>query len=52
MKERFGKARFHACYYFYPKSIERKQSMENVVQKNEKLISEAIKVNEKKVMEH
>ena len=39
-------------YYSDPKPTERKQTIENVAQKNEKSISGAIKVNEKEVMEH
>ena len=39
-------------YYSDPKPTERKQTIENVAQKNEKSISGAIKVNEKEVMEY
>ena len=39
-------------YYSDPKPTEKKQTMENAAQKNEKSISGAIKVNEKEVMEH
>ena len=39
-------------YYSDPKPTERKQTIENVAQKNEKSISGAIKVNKKEVMEY